>query len=316
MKNYLAKSAGFIYLVLFSVFVSTAAIAGKIGFKSDISTVELLAVRFVLAAAVLWAYFLCFKRDASSRSSVRPRLDRAGFIGCMQVAVINSVSMWTYFSSLSYLDASLLTVIYVTAFIPAVMLLLMIRGEYPSRLDLFRFVVALIGIYLFVNVVVGELSWIGLVLAIITPFLTALYITIIQLRLGDYDPQTVTLYTLTFMSILFSLVYLALGYRVPQFDATTWGAVLWLAVFSSAVARLFLFAGIKIAGSRQAALLSPFETLLTILLAVWLLGESLTLPQWVGTLLVVASAALGAKAKSNRVRAKATKAPEVQPNAT
>ncbi len=69
------------------------------------------------------------------------------------------------------------------------------------------------------------------------------------------------------------------------------------------------------AGSRQAALLSPLETLLAVLWAV-LLGESLTLVQWMGTLFVIASAALGARATSNRVRAKATNAFEVQPNPT
>ncbi len=163
---------------------------------------------------------------------------------------------------------------------------------------------------------VGELNWIGLLLAVTTPFITALYITLIQLRLSDYDSQTVTLYTMTFMGILCSLAYLAAGYRLPSYDAPTWATLLWLAIFTSAIARLFLFAGIHLAGSRQAALLAPFETLMAVLWAVWLLGESLTLPQWVGTFFVIASSALGARATSNRVRAKATNAPEVQPNPT
>ena len=179
MNNSLARSTGFIYLLLFSVFVSTAPIAGKIGLQQDISPIELLGFRFILAAAVLWVYFLCFKRDASSRSFVRPRLDRAGLIACMQVAVFNCTAMCTYFFSLVYLDASLATVIYVTGLIPAVMLLLMIRGEYPSRLDLFRFVMALIGIYLFVNLM-GQLNGVGLLITILAAFLFALFMTLIQ----------------------------------------------------------------------------------------------------------------------------------------
>ncbi len=125
LKKALAKLAGFSYLVLYSIFVSTASVAGKVGFQSDISPLELLTFRLILAAAALWIYFLCFKRDAL-------RLDRVGLIGCMQVAALNSVSMLTYFSGLLYLDASLSIVIYMTGFIPAVMLMLMIRGEYPS----------------------------------------------------------------------------------------------------------------------------------------------------------------------------------------
>ncbi len=121
---------------------------------------------------------------------------------------------------------------------------------------------------------------------------------------------------MTFMGIFCGLIYLAVGYRLPHYDGTTWAALLWLAIFTSAIARLFLFAGIHLAGSRQAALLSPLETLLSVLWAVLLLGELLTLPQWVGTFFVIASAALGARTNANRIRAKATNAPEVKPNPT
>lgn len=308
MNNFLARADGFVYLLLAYLCTSTIAIAGKIGLQQDISPIQLLAVRMVLATAVLWVYFLCFKRDML-------RIDRAGLIGCMQVATAGTGSMCCSFFALLYLDASLLIVVYVTALIPAVMLLLMIQGEFPSRLDLFRFVLGLIGVYLFVELV-GEVSWFGILLIMIMALLVATYMTTIQLRLGDYDSETVTLYVVTFMAIQLSVLYLGLGYRSPQFETSTWAAALWLAIIATAIARFLLFAGIKKAGSSQAALLFPLNTLLGVLWAVLLLGESITLQQWVGTLLVVASAALGAKAKSDRARAKTTKTPEVQPNAT
>ena len=269
MNSSLVRSKGFIYLLLFSLIASTASIAAKIGLQLNASPLELLTFRFILAVAALWAYFLCFKRDAV-------RIDRAGLIGCMQVAIINCGSLYTYFLALSYLDASLMLVVHTTALIPAVMLLLMIRGEFPSRLDLFRLVMALIGIYLFVNLV-GELNGIGVVVAILSAFLFALYMTIIQLRLAEYNTLTITLYITTFMSILFTIAYLMNGYRWPQFDAVTWGTVLWLGIVITALGRFFLFGGIQLAGSRQAALLSPLRILLAVFWAVLLLGESLTL---------------------------------------
>ena len=130
MNKSLARSTGFIYLLLFSVFVSTAPIAGKIGLQQDISPIELLGFRFILAAAVLWVYFLCFKRNAL-------QLDRAGLIACMQVAMANSIATYCYYLALSYLDASLTVVVYTTALIPAAMLLLMssfMRSSQPKFL--------------------------------------------------------------------------------------------------------------------------------------------------------------------------------------
>lgn len=296
MKKRLPEVTGFIYLLLFVLCVSTIPVTVKIGLQQEVSPIELISIRLVLAAAALWTYFLCFRRDAL-------RLDRAGLIGCMQAALASCVSTSAYFFTLSYLEASLTLIVYVTTLIPAVMLLLMIRGEFPSRIDLFRFVMALIGIYLFIELI-GQVSWTGLALAVVAPFFYAIYMTIIQVRLADYDSQTVTLYTITFMAILLGTVYLALGYRVPQFDAAAWGTVIWIALVATAMARLFFFAGVKLAGSRQAALVIPLNTLLGVFWAVLLLDESLTLQQWLGTLLVVASVALGANTKS--VRAPAT----------
>ncbi len=198
--------------------------------------------------------------------------------------------------ALSYIDVSLSIMVYTTAHIPAVMLLLMIRGERPNRLDFFRFLMALLGMYLFMALL-GQVNVTGIGLAMATALFFGIHISLIQLRLGGYEPLTVTLYIITSMAIILSTIYLAYGYRWPRFDTTTWGAMLWTAVVSTAMARLLLFAGIKIAGSRQAALVSPLETLLAVLLAVGLLGEWLTLPQWVGSVLVMASVALGAKAR-------------------
>ena len=308
MNNSLARSKGFIYLLLFSLIASTASIAAKIGLQLNASPLELLTFRFILGITALWAYFLCFKRNAIG-------IDRAGLIGCMQIAILNCGSLYTYFLALSYLDASLMLVVHTTALIPAVMLLLISRGEYPSRLDLFRFVIALIGIYLFINLV-GELNWVGVVVAILSAFLFALYMTIIQLRLSNYNTLTITLYITTFMGILFTITYLASGYRWPQFDAVTWAVVLWLGLVITTLARFFFFGGVQLAGSRQAALLSPLRILLAMFWAVLLLGESLTVQQWVGTFFVIASVALGAKGKSDPVRPKATNATEVQSNAT
>ncbi len=294
MKKYLPQATGFIYLLLFVFCVSTIPVTVKIGLRQQAVPLELIYLRLVIAVTILWLYFLTFKRDAL-------RLDRTGLIGSVQAALASSVSTFAYFFTLSYLDASLTLIVYVTTVIPATMLLLILRGDYPSRLDLFRLVIALIGIYLFIELV-GSVSWTGLLLAVVAPFFYAVYITIIQVKLGNYDSQTVTLYVISCMTIIFTIAYFAAGYRWPQFDTVAWATVLWLGIVATAVARMLFFAGVKLAGSRQAALIMPLNTLLGVLWAVLLLNELLTLQQWVGTIFVIISAALGAKAKTNRTR--------------
>ena len=171
MKKYLPQATGFIYLLLFVFCVSTIPVTVKIGLRQQADPLELIYLRLVIAVVILWLYFISFKRDAL-------RLDRAGLIGSVQAALASSVSTFAYFFTLSYLDASLTLIVYVTTVIPATMLLLILRGDYPSRLDLFRLVIALIGIYLFIELV-GTVSPTGLLLAVVAPFFYAVYITII-----------------------------------------------------------------------------------------------------------------------------------------
>ncbi len=284
-----SPAGGFIYLLLANVSTSLIPVAVKLGLRQETSPFELVVFRVILAALVLWLYFLCFRSDAF-------RIDRAGLIGCMLAAMTNCASMFCYFLALSYIDASLTIVVYATAHIPAVILLLMVQGEFPTRLDLFRFLTALLGIYLFIGFL-GNVNLTGVLLATATAFFFGIHVILIQFRLSGYASRTVTLYVTTCMAALLSAIYLAYGYRWPSFDAATWGIILWIAVIATAIARLLLFAGIKRAGSRQAALVSPLDTLLSVLFAVWLLGERLILQQWLGTSLVVVSVALGAKAK-------------------
>ena len=126
MNKPLPQATGFIYLVLSAVCTSTLSIAAKIGIQQDTSPLELLVFRFLLGAVILWAYFLAFRPNAL-------RLDRAGLIGTMLVAIANCVSTYCYFLALSYIDASLALIVYTAAYIPAVILLLMSRGEFPNR---------------------------------------------------------------------------------------------------------------------------------------------------------------------------------------
>ncbi|MEM7537158.1 MAG: DMT family transporter [Chloroflexota bacterium] len=280
---------GFLFLLLANICLSTVPIAVKIGLTPDTSVFALLVFRVLLASLMLWVYFLAFKRDTI-------RFDQAGLFSCLLAAIANCFSMFCNFMAISYIDASLMVIVNTTTFIAVVILLLMMQGEQPSRLDLIRFLIGSVGVYLFVGVL-GELHWLGILLAMATAFFYGIHVTIIQVRLSAYDSQGVTLYVITFMTLILGSIYLALGSRWPTFGPVTWGALLWLALVATGMARIFLFIGIKRAGSRQAALLMPFGTLLTVGLATWLLNESVTLQQWLGTVLVVVSVALGARAK-------------------
>jgi drug/metabolite transporter (DMT)-like permease len=75
-------------------------------------------------------------------------------------------------------------------------------------------------------------------------------------------------------------------------DANDWLVIGVLAVVSTYFARLALYAAIPRIGSGQIALLWPLQTLLIILLSVLFLQERLASVQWLGGVLILASALL------------------------
>ena len=124
---------------------------------------------------------------------------------------------------------------------------------------------------------------------------------IIQWYLRGYDARTVTLYMIASMAVVLSVFWLLEGrpWRPPT--PAEWAAILALAVVSTYLARLAFFAGVARIGGGQAALLTPLEIFLTVLWSIFFLGERLTLMQWLGGLLILASAALAIE-RLGRVR--------------
>ena len=67
-----------------------------------------------------------------------------------------------------------------------------------------------------------------------------------------------------------------------------WQIILGMGL-ATALARLTLFLGVKSLGSLQTALLGVFEVIVTIAIANFLLGEQLSLLQWIGASILTIS---------------------------
>ena len=98
----------------------------------------------------------------------------------------------------------------------------------------------------------------------------------------------------TAMAVTVSVGYGLAGAPALPPTAGAWQAV-GLLTLVTVVSRLSLFMGVKRLGGVQAALIGLSELLVTVLCALALLGESLTLVQWLGAGLLAASVLLVAR---------------------
>jgi drug/metabolite transporter (DMT)-like permease len=113
-----------------------------------------------------------------------------------------------------------------------------------------------------------------------------------QWFLQDYDAYAVTFYMVVGMLVVAALWWLVQGLPWQPVGASAWWLLGALVVVSTFVARLTMFAAIRLVGGGQVGMLAPLETMLTVLVSVIFLQERLSPLQWVGSSLVLVSALL------------------------
>lgn len=250
---------------------------------SGMDSNALLMARMVIATSLFGATLAL-----TARGSLRlpPRA-----VGAAVVAgTINAVAMILFFLSLNYLEASLGAMI-IALSPPLVLALLALRGERLTRRHAARLAVALVGVYLLIRPA-GEVHWGGAAMALVATFLFALQMAYTQWTLVSYPVRGVVFYVTGTMTVFICGWWLFQGAVWSAPSPLGWLQVVVLAVISTYIARLGYYAAIGLIGSGQLALLSPLETMLSVIWAVAFLGERLSPWQLVGGALILFSAAL------------------------
>jgi drug/metabolite transporter (DMT)-like permease len=205
----------------------------------------------------------------------------------------NSIGMLTYFWGLQRLEASMAAMLIAISPI-GVLSLLALRGEKVTYRHVVRLVLALAGVYLLIGPG-GQVDPVGVVLILVSLVCFAVQLVTLQWYLMDYDARTVTFYVLVAMTLGVFVMWLIEGAVWHPLGVNGWIAAVVLAVVSTYLSRLLLFAAVGRIGGGQMAMLSPVETLLSVLWAFLFLGERLSALQWAGGMLILFSAVLAIK---------------------
>jgi drug/metabolite transporter (DMT)-like permease len=255
-------------------FLGLAPVFGKAAMGVDkFSPYAVVALRTGLAASLLLLIMAVF----------RPRylyIYPAGLIGCAMAGAVNGIGSVFYYVGLSRLNASVAQMLY--ALYPFfVAFWLQLDKQSPSKLTIFRIVIASMSAFLLTRADAGIIDWWGVLFMLIAAALYALHLPINQRVLYDVPAPTVTLYTLIAMSIIVIPAYFIFDRSWPV-GTVPWTPVLALTVVTF-FSRLLLFLGVKHIGGMQTALLGLGELLVAIVFSHLLLGESFTQLQWLGT---------------------------------
>jgi len=251
-----------------------APILGKFAYQAGVTPFTLVALRTALAAGLLWTFYaLVWRRYI--------RIPWRHLPGCIGMGAANGIGSLLYYTGLSRMDASLAHLLY--AMYPIwVFIFLSAAGHTVSRLAVVRLALALLSVVLLTWQGGGLVDPLGVTLMIGAGALYGWHLVLGQWSLADVDSRTVTLYSLTTMAVVVGVAGLLQPRPIAPITTEGWTAIVLLAIFPTALARLLVFTGLQRLGGFQTSLLSIAEVLVAVTAAFLLLGESFTVQQWIG----------------------------------
>ncbi|MCR4407220.1 MAG: DMT family transporter [Anaerolineae bacterium] len=269
---------------LASFFLGWAPILGKLAYGQGVTPFTLAAARTLVAVILLWVGYGLFWR-AYLRVTWRE------LAGCIAVGAVNGIGSLLYYSGLSRLDASLASFLN-TLYLLWVVLFLTASGQPVRLLTLARLALAMGGVYLLTGTGVEKPDWLGAMLMMASAATYGWHLVMGQWVLADVPSRTATPYILTAMAVTVGIARVLQRVALETISLAGWGAVVVLGI-TTALSRILMFAGLQRLGGIEAALVSLLELLIALGLAFFLLGERLTLLQWIGGGVLVISIFLG-----------------------
>jgi drug/metabolite transporter (DMT)-like permease len=278
------RSAGTLFCLASGAAFGAMAIFGKLGYDEGATVGTLLALRFVLAAALFWGLLLA--TDAGRR--IRTLTGRELGAGLALGACGYAIQAGCFFAALERIDASLLSLLlYTFPAIVAAAAVVLGRERMDAR-RLTALVLASGGLVLVVASGAGALDPVGAALGLAAAVVYSTYILV-----GEGVSQRIRPDLLSTLVCSGAAVSLLAGtsligqFRPGELTVTGWGWLACLAVVSTVAAISFFFAGLRRVGPTAASILSTVEPVVTVLLAFLVFGETLGPLQLAGGALVL-----------------------------
>ena len=258
-----------------------APIFGKLAIRAGADPFSVAALRTIVAVALLWVIYGLFWRKYIY---IYP----AGLLGCVVIGAVNGIGSLFYYGGLSMLDASLAQLIN-GMYLPLAVLISRSQGQKLDQRTLFRIILAVTALFMITGLGGNAPSWTGIGLMLGNALMFAGTLILSQYVLYEMPSPTVALYILTTMGLIVAIVWLAIGQ--PLTNETMEASLLPIIALgiTTALSRLALFAGVKLFGGMQTAIMAIAEIGVALTMAFLILGDRLVPAQWGGVALLAIS---------------------------
>lgn len=265
-----ASAAGFAALPVFI----------KFAYAAGVNTNTILTGRFVLAFICLALILKLRGTSLMLDKALMKRLFLMGGLGYGSMSLL-------YALSVIYLPASLAAMLLYTY--PAIVTVLsfFIGDEQYHWQKGAALAVCFSGLFLVLGVSFENVSMLGFIFALGSALVYSIYIVVGNRILKNTDPIVTTTHVCASASIVFLVSGAATNTLVFNLSMQGWLAIIGIALLPTIVGIMGFFAGMSRIGATNASIISTIEPVITVLLSVALLDETITLLQVGGGILIL-----------------------------
>lgn len=276
---------GVIYVILSAVLFGTMPLLARIAYAHGSNAYTVAFTRFFLASILLG--ILCLILPGNSL-----RLTRRQFFGMVQLSAPYALVPILLYVSYNHIDSGLATTLHFTYPIAVMLIMALFCGSRPDGKQILCAALCVGGLTLLYTPN-GEISLLGVVLAVASGIVYAVYIVLLGKSSVKHLPSPVLAFWICLLaSMEIGLIALCSGNLNLKIDAAGWAASLGLALFATVFALVLFQKGVFLCGEVRASLFSTFEPLTGLVLGVAVFHEVLTGKELLGVTGILAATVL------------------------
>jgi drug/metabolite transporter (DMT)-like permease len=283
---------GVFLVTLSAVLFGTNPIFARVSYDAGANPVTYLFIRFFIASPVMIMIMMALGFSIP-RGKLLATLILIGGIG--------AGTTFCFYTAIRLAPVNLIIVI--TYMYPTIVTLLsaVFLKQSITGFKIVALLMTVIGILLAIGMDSGGYV-IGIILAIVTAIFHSLFLILggisIQ-KAGPFPASTVIIFS---SAVIYGIFVSIQGPQWPM-NISGWFAITASALFSTALGLITFFAGLKRIDTANAAIISTFEVVVTVALAIVILGETLSLSKILGACLVISAVVILARSEYETAQA-------------
>jgi drug/metabolite transporter (DMT)-like permease len=275
------KIKGIFYIAIASIAFGVMPILAKLAYRGGANAINTLALRFTFASIILFFYIKNKKLSLKLNKEQVKLILFLGTIGYSMTSIL-------LFISYNYIDVGIAGMILHTYPLMVMILSILIYKE-KFRLKKFLYLITTtIGVFIMLDVKVGSINNVGVVLVLLSALCYAIYV----IGASSNKIKSINSYVITFyISVIAAIIGSTLGVINNSFNIPInfYGiiSILLIAFISTVVALMAFIKGVKLIGPTNSAIFSALEPIVSLILGVIVLGESISFKIIIGSAIII-----------------------------